>query len=114
MTSNNEVIIADSDQLETDEHWMRHAIAMAQCAEKAGEVPVGANNPIRIQCKGFIDGNRIVSKYLLFYTKLAKILHQIVGKRIVVIDDQNHFVSRKGAKPPSLKAVNDPGYTIFY
>lgn len=32
----------DISQAQTDEHWMRHAIAMAHRAEQAGEVPVGA------------------------------------------------------------------------
>lgn len=30
------------DRTQTDEHWMRHAIAMAQRAQQSGEVPVGA------------------------------------------------------------------------
>lgn len=31
-----------NDQVQTDEHWMRHAIEVAQRAEQEGEVPVGA------------------------------------------------------------------------
>jgi len=28
--------------METDEHWMQHALSLAERAEAAGEVPVGA------------------------------------------------------------------------
>ena len=38
----SQIMQSDTIQQQEDEHWMRHAMALAAQAERAGEVPVGA------------------------------------------------------------------------
>ena len=50
-------------QLQQDEHWMRQALAQAQAAALAGEVPVGAvvvkdGQVIATGCNAPVQGDR--------------------------------------------------------
>ncbi len=39
------------------------------------------------------DGNLVVAMHLYVAAQLAEILRQVVGKRIVVVEQQNHTVA---------------------
>src|SRR5882762_1099045 len=54
--------------------------------------------------RNFLDGNFIVAMHLDIATQLAKVLGQVVGKGIVVVEQQNHLASfshDRGARLPA-------------
>src|SRR5262245_54227740 len=48
------------------------------------------HDPCRFQPVKFVNCNLVVSEYSEFRAQLTKILNQVVGKRIVVVDNRNH------------------------
>ncbi|MNN86191.1 hypothetical protein D3C81_2035740 [compost metagenome] len=54
-----------------------------------------------IRCKrlNLLNGNLIVAGYLDFLPKLPEVLHQVVRKGIVIIDNQDHNVAPPSAPP---------------
>src|SRR5437773_731085 len=51
------------------------------------------DNPCWFQSLDFVERVLIISKYAQVFAQLAKILHEVVSKGIVVIDDDNHILS---------------------
>src|SRR6267154_5163021 len=51
---------------------------------------------VRLAPRNFLDGDFVVAVHLDIATQLAKILRQVVGKRIVVVEQQNHLASFSG------------------
>src|SRR5690606_24901626 len=45
----------------------------------------------RLQRLDFCQGHRIVAEYLDLSAQLAEVLHQVIGKRVVVVDNDDHF-----------------------
>src|SRR4029453_10975203 len=52
-------------------------------------------NMLRRQCLNFLQRNRVISPNDKFTAKLAEILREIVSKRVVIIDQQQHVWSVK-------------------
>ena len=52
--------------------------------------PRRQDHPLRFHGHGLGDGNFIVAKHAHVLAKLAQVLHEVVGKRIVVVDHQQH------------------------
>src|SRR6185437_12177020 len=52
------------------------------------------NNALRTQLLHFVERNRVVPPHFELLPHLAKILRQVIGKRIVVIEQQNHYCFR--------------------
>src|SRR5258705_9188751 len=46
--------------------------------------------------RNFLDGDFVVAMHFDIASQLAKILGQVVGKRIVVVEQQNHLASFSG------------------
>src|SRR5579885_693818 len=50
----------------------------------------GDHDAVRLFGTYLIDGDLVVAADFEFFTKLAEKLGQVVGERVVVIDEQNH------------------------
>src|SRR5882762_4646635 len=50
----------------------------------------------RLAPRNLLDGDFVVAMHLDIATQLAKILGQVIGKRIVVVEQQNHLASFNG------------------
>ena len=61
-----------------------------------GTRPRRHHNPFGLEGSGFFDGDLVVTFDQYLGAQFAQILHQVVGKGVVVVDEQNH------ATPPSL------------
>src|SRR5207237_10816981 len=48
------------------------------------------DNPRGFQPLDFLKRDLVVSKDAQLFAELAEVLHEVVGKRIVVIDNENH------------------------
>ena len=48
------------------------------------------DNPLRLLPRNFVERNLIVAMNLQRLPHLAKVLRQVVSKRIVVVEQQNH------------------------
>src|SRR3954464_3540242 len=55
----------------------------------------------------FGNGDPVVPEYPQFLTQLAQILDQVVRKRIVVIDDDNHSSNPPSARPMARTSARD-------
>src|SRR6267154_4150649 len=51
---------------------------------------------VRLAPRNFLDGDFVVAVHLDIATQLAKILGQVIGKGIVVVEQQNHLASFSG------------------
>src|SRR6185312_11224327 len=84
------------------------AQAHAQYRQLAGKVPDQGNadarllrrtrtrrnkNVIGLQGLDFRRSNLVIAAYLYFLAQFAQILHQVVGKGIVVVEDEDHWLS---------------------
>ena len=65
----------------------------------------GDANMCRLQFGNFINRDGVVTPNNGFTAKLAKILHEVVGERIVIIEDEQHGFAwlRPPAESPSLR-----------
>ena len=82
----------------------------ARLARRAGSG--GKQDTLGIQRERLLHGDLVVAEDLLLHAELAKVLHQVVGEGVVVIDDQEHgltiCLARRSVKE-SPKRVNKCG-----
>ena len=70
-----------------------------------GRARTGRNHhAVRIQRQRFLDGDLVIAVHLLLHAQLPEVLDQVVGERIVVIDDQQHVRTIC----PALRSVKEP------
>src|SRR5438093_3807259 len=48
------------------------------------------HNALRLECRNLIDGHGVVPDHFQFLAQFAKILDQVIGERVVIVDDQYH------------------------
>jgi len=90
---------ADAEQRNTRAKFANDIAGNSSLARRAG---AGADQYLfGVERNRLLDGDLIVAENFHLRTELAKVLHEVVGERIVVIDDQNHCIlsqRRKDAK----------------
>src|SRR5580704_6306446 len=76
------------------------------------------HNPLRPQIRNLIQRNHVIPAHQKRLSHLPEILRQVVGKRIVVIQQQNHFTGPRAAPlalpptPPPKPAPCSPSLHI--
>src|SRR5690606_11623690 len=60
------------------------------------------NNTLRLECLDLGDAQLVVADHMDICTQLTQVLHHVVGKRIIVIDHQQHVASPLAELPWSL------------
>ena len=58
----------------------------------------GDDDAFRLAARDFVDGNLIVAMDFHLAAQLAEILRQVIGKRIVVVEQQDHDAFSNGAR----------------
>jgi hypothetical protein len=56
-----------------------------------------------------VERDLIVAPHLQFHLQLAEILHEVVGERIVIVYDQNHFRTHNLIQKPENGRLNSAG-----
>src|SRR2546425_11110713 len=51
------------------------------------------DNARRFQALYFFQCDLVIPEYVQFFAKLAQVLHQVIGERVVIIDNENHISS---------------------
>src|SRR4030095_7741904 len=68
----------------------------------------GRNHDVRwLQRFDFFEGYSIISKHAQIVPHLAKILHEVVGEGVVVIDNDNHSSNPRCASCIALSSARD-------
>ena len=62
------------------------------------------HHAVGIQRERFLHRDLVVAVHLLFHAQLPEVLDQVIGERIVVIDDQQHVRTIC----PALRSVKEP------
>src|ERR1700719_1347697 len=62
------------------------------------------HDAFRLAPRDFLDGNFVVTMDLDVAAQLAEILRQVIGKRIVVVEQQNHWT--QATRPPPATDLN--------
>ena len=68
-----------------------------------GVARTGRKDDMRgIQALDFADGERVVAHYLHIRLDGRRLLEQVIGKRIVIVDQENHYPSTSDARSMAL------------
>src|SRR6266849_550212 len=51
------------------------------------------DNSRGFQALYFFECDLVIPEYTQFFAKLAQVLHQVIGERVVIIDNENHISS---------------------
>src|SRR6266849_395701 len=73
------------------------------------------HDAFRLSLHNLLDGNLVVAMHLNLATQLAQILRQVVGKRVVVVQQQNHLFlfARESDPAPELCAASSDLKSAF-
>jgi hypothetical protein len=67
------------------------------------------HDPLRMQGFDFADANLVVTAHLDFRPQFSKILNEVVSKRVVIVEDEDHksiLAALKAISPPDAEVAN--------
>ena len=86
-----------TDRLMTEAHAEQGNLGAVALNDRDADASIGRrtgagaeDDGARVKAGDFVDGDCVISTYDWTCTELAKILDEVVGEGIVIVDDQEH------------------------